>query len=618
MLRYLALLWNHPSSESSATAKVLTERLIQSSPKWVQVLSQPGLSLHLLPGPSTCYAAHPVGERGGQVLGILFDRQNSQRSSVGAERFFGADETRKIEGSRGRYLTERYWGRYVAFLYDAETTHIRVLRDPIGDIRCYSARLPGISVYFAFLADFLQLKAARLTVNWEHMRLRVITGNSWAEESALNEIECVHAGECVEHRGTQISRQYFWHPFSIARLPRIETFESAAAQLRSTTRTCLDAWASLYPNAVHLLSGGLDSSIVLGALATAAAKITVTCLNFRTRDADSDERRYARLATARAGCDLVELERKPSVALEQIFHCDPCVGPTSLVMRGLEVQPLVVEWAESRQAPVVFAGDGGDIVFFRGWPQLAVIDYAHSRGLHRPLIKLATGAAGPTQLSVWQLLYDAVVYGALRRPWDIRSLMFEHYRLVTDEVIASALSGPDFLNPWGLPDIDLPPGKRLHAYSITRPLLFRDPFSSRSNTLDFINPLISQPVVELCLRIPTYVHAAGGTDRAVARAAFASDLSPELLARTWKGAADRHLQDMLDTHLDLVREVLLDGALVRTGILDRRRLEEALAATPVRSRSHPTELFGYLCTEAWLSHWENRVALDSEPVRIQH
>jgi asparagine synthase (glutamine-hydrolysing) len=566
-------------------------------------MSQPGLSLYLLPGPSKCYAAHPLGERGGQVLGLLFDRQNAQRSSVGAERFFSADETREIEASRGRYLVERYWGRYVAFLCDANTSGIWVLRDPIGDIRCYAARLPGISIYFSSLADFLQLKAARLTVNWEHMRLRVITGNAWAEESALNEIECVHAGECIEHRGTQISRQYYWHPFTVARLPQIEPLENAAAQLRSTTRACLDAWASLYPNAVHLLSGGLDSSIVLGALAAAPAKMTVTCLNFRTRDMDSDERRYARLATARAGCELVELERKPSVALEQIFQCDPSVGPTSLVMRGLEVQPLVVQCAESRQAPVVFAGDGGDIVFFRGWPQLAVIDYAQCRGLHRPLMQLALGASGPTQLSVWQLLYDAVVYGALRRPWDIRNLMFEHYRLVTDEVIASARSGPDFLNPWGLPDVELPPGKRLHAFSLSRPLLFRDPFSSH-NTLDFINPLISQPLVELCLRIPTYVHAAGGTDRAVARAAFASDLPPEILARTWKGAADRHLQDMLDTHLGLVREVLLDGALVRAGILDRRRLEHALAATPVRSRSHPTEVFGYFCTEAWLSRWE--------------
>jgi asparagine synthase (glutamine-hydrolysing) len=219
------------------------------------------------------------------------------------------------------------------------------------------------------------------------------------------------------------------------------------------------------------------------------------------------------------------------------------------------------------------------------------------------LTQLALGASGPAQLSVSRLLYVAVLHGVLRRPWDIRRLMFDHYRLVTDAVLANARLRPDFLNPWGLPDSDLPPGKRLHAFSISRPLLFRDPLP-RQRALDFINPLVSQPIVELCLRIPTYLHAAGGTDRAVARAAFAADLPPEILARTWKGAADRHLQAMLESHLGLIRETLLDGGLVRAGILDRKRLGEALSARSVGSRTHATELFGYFCTEVWLRRWE--------------
>ena len=218
-------------------------------------------------------------------------------------------------------------------------------------------------------------------------------------------------------------------------------------------------------------------------------------------------------------------------------------------------------------------------------------------------MRLALAASGPAQLSVWRLLYEAMLHGVLRRPWDIREVMVEHYRLVSDAVAAKVSSGADFLNPWGLPDRDLPPGKRLHACGISGSLLFRDPLISR-NTLDFINPLVSQPVVELCLRIPTYVHAAGGIDRAVARAAFAADLPPEIVARTWKGAADRHLQAMLDGHLGLVREMLLEGGLVRAGILDRKRLAGALSAGSVGCRAHATELFGYFCTEVWLRRWE--------------
>ena len=604
MLRYVGVLWDRHRDDSCAKAAILRGRLNGGSENWDEVLHHPGLSLFVIAGPFACYAAHPVGDGGGSVLGVLFDRREPGRSSTRPVRFFGIDETDEIVASDGRYLVERYWGRYVAFLCDPSSAAVRVLRDPIGDIPCYHAQAPGIHIYFSALPDLLQLQAMRLTLNWEHIGLRVITGNAWAEESALNEIECVHPGECFEHQGDRISRQYYWHPFVAARRPPIEQLETAASELRSTTAACLNAWASLYPRAIHVLSGGLDSSIVLKCLAQAPAKRQLTCLNFRTRDPDSDERRYARLVTASVGCELVEVEREAAVTLERIFECYPTVGPLSVVMRGLEVQPLIADLAQQRGAQVVFSGDGGDVVFFRGWPQLAVMDCAHSRRPRSQLIKLALDASEPAQLSVWQLLYDAVKHGIFRRKWDIRPLMFEHYRLITDEVMASARTKLDFLNPWNLPADDLPPGKLLHAFSVSRPSLFRNPLPGPVD-LDFINPLLSQPLVELCLRIPTYVHAANGADRAVARAAFAAELPCEIVTRTWKGAANRRLQDLLIHNLALVREILLDGRLVKAGILDGQKLAQALSVTPVRSVSHATEVFSYFCTEVWLRRWSN-------------
>jgi hypothetical protein len=60
-------------------------------------------------------------------------------------------------------------------------------------------------------------------------------------------------------------------------------------------------------------------------------------------------------------------------------------------MRGIEVQPLVAQFAQSRGATAVFSGDGGDMLFFRGWPQLAVIDYARCHGLRPELMRQALG-----------------------------------------------------------------------------------------------------------------------------------------------------------------------------------------------------------------------------------
>jgi asparagine synthase (glutamine-hydrolysing) len=598
MLRYMALLWEGADAGAVRTAEVLGSRLLESGDRWQTVFSNEGLSIRVARSPFGCYAAHSMG-RLGSALGVVFDRNDPLRSSAQTpSTLFSAAESEKIACSGGRRLVERYWGRYVAFLCDPCGAWKRVLRDPVGDILCYRARVGGVDCYFSSLPDFLKLRALPLSVNWSHLGLRAVTGTAWAEESALSEIECVHPGECIEHRGTQVSREYYWHPFSFASQTLLDRPDTAATELRSTTKACARAWASLHHDAVHVLSGGLDSSIVLSCMAGTPTSPRIACVNFRTRDPDSDERVYARLIAARSGVELVEIERQPTLDFGGLFNSVPIVGPVCTVMRGLEVQPWVTQFAQSRGATGVLSGDGGDLLFFRGWPQLAVFDYAHRHGLRPELMRQALGAALPAQLSVGRLLVDAVRYGVLRQPWSLTPLILDQYRLMTDEVAHSARQ-VDFLNPWNIPTGSLPPGKLLQAYCVSRPCLFRDPRLDAA-ALDFINPLMSQPILEVCLRIPTWLHAAYGKDRAVARAAFAPDLPPEIVRRTWKGAAEFHLRDMLVHNISKVREILLDGELVKQGILDRKRISGALSLAPSQDGSQVAEILSYLSTEAWL------------------
>src|SRR3569833_578213 len=587
-MRYMAFLWNGSDEPSEATAEVISGRV----DRWECVLHKPGISIVISKSPFDCYAALPLGDDG-TVLGVIFDRSNSFSNGV-----FSDDESEKIVQSGGRRLVENYWGRYVAFLCDPSGAWKIVLRDPIGDILCYRAQVRGVQVYFSNLLDFLRLRALPLSVNWAHLGVRTITGNAWAEESAFNEIECVRPGECIEHAVTQVSRKYYWHPFAIANLPPLERLDAAATEVRTTAKACANAWASLHTDAIHILSGGLDSSIVLSCIADAPSRPRMACVNFRTRDPDSDERVYARLAAAHSGAELAEVERKPSLDFDALFNSVPVVGPVCTVMRGIEVQPLVALFAQSRGATAIFSGDGGDMIFFRGWPQLAVIDFARCHGLRPELMRQALKTAFPAQLSVGRLLFDAMKYGVLRRTWSLTPLIFEYERLITDDVAKRARQ-VDFMNPWNAPTRSLPPGKLFHAFSVSRPSLFRDPILGATE-LDFINPLMSQPLLELCLRIPTWLHAAHGRDRAVARDAFARDLPPEIVQRTWKGSADRHLSDMLINNISKIREILLDGELTKGGILDRKRMAGALSLEHTRETTHATEIFGYLCTEIWL------------------
>jgi hypothetical protein len=48
------------------------------------------------------------------------------------------------------------------------------------------------------------------------------------------------------------------------------------------------------------------------------------------------------------------------------------------------------------------------------------------------------------------------------------------------------------------------------------------------------------------------------------------------------------------------RQVLLDGRLVKEGILDRRKLEEAMSAKPGGNQAGASEIYDVLSMELWL------------------
>jgi asparagine synthase (glutamine-hydrolysing) len=116
--------------------------------------------------------------------------------------------------------------------------------------------------------------------------------------------------------------------------------------------------------------------------------------------------------------------------------------------------------------------------------------------------------------------------------------------------------------------------------------------------------LMSQPLMELCLRIPSYVWITGGRDRAIARRAFADVLPPAIVRRQQKGAIDQYNLRIFDANEAYVRDLLLDGLLVKEGLLDRARLERYLTRGASRTGFEYNDVLRHhLCTETWLRRW---------------
>jgi asparagine synthase (glutamine-hydrolysing) len=120
---------------------------------------------------------------------------------------------------------------------------------------------------------------------------------------------------------------------------------------------------------------------------------------------------------------------------------------------------------------------------------------------------------------------------------------------------------------------------------------------------ELVAPLYSQPLIELALRIPTYILTVGGWERAIARRAFQHDMPREIVFRRTKGGVEEHLRAIMVRNIGLVRDLLLDGHLVREGILDRGKLAAALSGKPTRVAAGNVELYECFSAEAWARRW---------------
>src|SRR5882757_2863440 len=100
-------------------------------------------------------------------------------------------------------------------------------------------------------------------------------------------------------------------------------------------------------------------------------------------------------------------------------------------------------------------------------------------------------------------------------------------------------------------------------------------------------------------------YTAGQDPEFFSRAAFADALPTEILNRgLGKGGPDLWAKDVVESNLAFLRDFLLDGDLVRRGIVDRKKLETALSPRIVKSTAMVGDIFAKLYIEAWLRNFQ--------------
>lgn len=596
MFRFIALAWDRqvPACATAAAGLVASLRHQEG---WQCALSRSGLHVAVTgtrPGNNEASLLH-----GGQgvVLGRLFLRAQPGDAPAGAIALDAA-ASEEILRSCGRTLIERCWGRYVALL-DLGAQGARVLRDPGGALPCHLLRHEGVDIVFSWLEDVLTTfpQVPHPRVDWDALAAHLAYGELVGRETALQGITQILPGEAVTLGSTETRGELLWNPAEQARGPTDVDPEEAGRSLRSTVRACVQAWASCHDSVLLRLSGGVDSSIVLSCLAHGQTRARITCVNYHSPGANSDEREYARVATRQARRDLVERSRDPDIRLENVL--DVARTPTPPPYVGRLSSHIDAELARDVGATALFTGGGGDQLFFElheWWP---AADYLRLRGWDRGLARAVLDASRLGRVSAWRALRLAITDRLRTRTPQLD--ICSHWTLVTDHVRAQAGRGGHLGHPCMAAASELPVGKLMQVQQLLYPAGYYDP-GGRDNAPELVNPLLSQPIVEQCLALPTWVLALGGEGRGLVRRAFATDLAPETANRRSKGGLGEHLRLVLQRNLDFVRELLLDGELVGQGLLDRSALEAALAGS-MKATARTGEVHRYVAIEAWLRQW---------------
>ena len=563
-------------------AAILDGRPVTPPPRLAQALrrigcvdrwSAPGLELYA----SGDLPVRRLSNGHGIVVGHVFDRSGTQApATIAASLCAPAAET----------VVRRLWGSYVAFSRDADC--IRVLRDPSGGLACYRSEIDGVQYFTSVPHVLVDCGLVAADVDWSLVAMALVRRRARSSATALRRIDELLPGTLLTcRRGAAVSRQV-WDPGAI---PELRRSAEAADRLEQVLASTLRAWARVSNHPLVEVSGGLDSAIVAAGIAAGANRASL--ITFSAAPGDPDETAYARAVADHLGLPLeigapsigdVDLTRSSSRDLPR---------PTARAFTQA-TDALSLGHARSIGADAFLSGGGGDDVFCYLRTIVPALDRLNAQGV-RAMMQTALDIAVMNHSTLWDSLLRIarrLRHGPSRDPrMDLRFLA------------RGLAEGPDLPAPPN-PSGRRRPGREDHLRGI---LTIHNELEGHARTgfAPIVWPLLSQPVIECCLSIPTWIWCEQGRNRAVARRAFEARLPRMVVERRSKGAFDGFCAQLLERNRALVREMLTEGRLAGEGLIDRRAVQAALGA-PSPPADTVARLLALADVESWTQSWCSR------------
>lgn len=515
------------------------------------------------------------------LIGELFDSDGN-----------AVDATSLSQGMAPQELRDRVlrhcWGNYL--LVQSETDGLTATLSPAvaGNVPC----VYRVSNGHGFLTSDVSLAVAAglyaKRVDWEAIGHRLVFPSIKRAGTSLAGLCELLPGTTLRVEHSRASVADAWSPWTwVTSGNRYATPAEASESVRKAIDCAVRAMATKDGTTLLELSGGLDSSIVAAALSDTSCQ--VSCANLITPVPGVDERRYAAQMADVLG---VPLHIEPLPFERSRLEFPVSSGSVSPGMGPLQnaIDEIMEAAAHRLGTRSYFSGGGGDSVFCYLRTAAPAADALQLLGLRRGLAAVGDLAA------LHQCTFWKATHLTLRKRLCAPNLV---PRPVTTFIAGSLGEMQAAQHPWGFAPVGALHGDRERIIDLAGNQLFQGQ-AARAATRPFRFPLLSQPVVEACLRAPSWLWIDGGRNRAVARAAYRTALPAEVFQRQSKATYIGYLGAVYQQRKHEMREFLLGGRLADEGLLDPSAIAAYIAAPlPARDQTF-LRLFELCMVENWV------------------
>jgi asparagine synthase (glutamine-hydrolysing) len=512
---------------------------------------------------------------------------------------------------KGAEAIDELDGMFGLAIWDERNRRLTIARDRAGKKPLFRYRSDRLFAFASEIKAFFGHPDIPIELNPEAVPSYFIHGYVPGPETLYRRVEQVEPGRVmtIEADGRTTSRKYWQIRFPDAgAVPPIDRRDAAEGVRSRVTRAVERRLVSDVPLGAFL-SGGIDSTIVVGVMSQlTSAPVKTFSIGFEG-DAAYDETAYARMAAERFKTEHTEFRVAPS-ALDLIdtliWHHDGPFGDSSAV------PTYIVSKLAREHVTVVLTGDGGDEVFagYRRFAAALMSERLPSPAIHAARVLSSALPASRHDRTWWasarrfvQAAADPVDLRVTR--WmasffdDLDALLRPEFRAVLSPVDKLAYLAAEQDRMRDLSTLS----RLLHANFVSYlpdDLLVKADRCTMANSLEARSPFLDRELIEFAARLPDDLKLRGRHTKVILREAFA-DLLPPAINRRGKMGFGVPVGAWFRGQLrDYVRDLLLAPNARYRDMLSGPFVENLVRDHLSGKRHVGPQLWTLICFEEWL------------------